>query len=72
MSNRALTNITLFIVGNASQAVPSKGFMSYGVISGKAEKPHQIYDIPDIDDTKTVQELWDESVAQIKANEGIV
>lgn len=68
---KCLANIALFIVGNPSQPIPTRAFMTYSVMAGRAKKDHLVYEVPDLDPNQIASELWADSVAQIKTIEGI-
>ena len=71
MASKGLSNVVLFIAGNTSQPIPSKAFMSYDLVQGKASKKNNIFNILDVDPEKTAKEVWSESIAEIKSQEGI-
>ena len=70
MAAKAITNLALFVGGNASQPVPSKAMMTYKVTEGE-KSANGVYNFPDIDSGKSANEIWAEGVSAIKAKEGM-
>lgn len=71
MAKRSLHNIALFLSGEPENQFPDKVFMQYTVKAGSAEKPNQIYEVPDPDPDQPLEKMWEESIKAVKAIEGI-
>jgi len=71
MSEKSLKNIVMFMAGDGGQGIPTRAFITYDVVTGKAEKNGCFYELPDPDWEQGLDKIWASAVKQIRSNEGI-
>ena len=71
MSEKSLKNLVMFMAGDGSQGIPTRAFITYDVVIGKAEKTNCYYELPDPDWNNGLDVIWASAIKQIRSNEGI-
>jgi hypothetical protein len=68
---KKLINLSLFVSGEPYNDFPDRVYMTYGVKVGQAKKDNLVYEVDDPDPNKTVSEIWEETIENIKRIEKI-
>jgi hypothetical protein len=68
---KKLADINMFFAGNPKAPIPERIFFTYSVVSGRAKKTNQVYEVVDFEPTNRISDFWDKIIEKIQKKEGI-